>query len=897
MTARFLFLSFLICWQADCAAPVPAVKHTAEISLPAFFPEEEEKVRQAAKNSINPFQYPASRNDKADEMLHALSILKTRAYLRYFPLLESCVKLISDTDETELCQLLKKDTAEISRELAVAGSLLCSVEVAEDRRMVESALGEISFSLFSVTDSGFQQLLAAIRDKDAILVQDLLKHPQFVISCRPFMSELVREAAKTSEISILGNLLDLVSEQTAEVIRSGFDSGLKAKRPDVLKYLLGRLEFPQRDFSAESDPALYKLLSDSEDEELLKAMLKKGSVKLDRLMVPAVHSVDLAREVKLETWNKKTTAASPLYYVKSPEVAQYLIDNGHSPNHGNPLAGINSLAVAEVLIRNGAKFKSIPPVEWWDSETLPFVRTREIAELLIKLGCKYDFQDTSRGNYPIHSMRITPAVLGLLLDLGMSPNLLNKNGDSPLYYSTHSVEKARILLEHGADPKLRKPCHAEGGKKTDKPGYTLLHCAWNGDFTRLMIGQGLDPDVRGGGYNETPLHTAFNLDVLKALVEAGADVNARDDLGRTPIFNNHLDFDSLRYLIEKGADPGALDKNGHGVLEMHQNKGVQDYLKSRGAMENPVSLKHNFNLISDPRAFLKALENGGDILTPFDFSSEKDYTRQYDKQLPLLVLLGSNWWRDHTDEVYLDLIREFLDKGGDPNIIDKEGRNLLILCPRLEAARMLEKKGFDLQKTIVSVLDKAVQESRNDDLIRYLLEKGGSGLIEAYKTTAGREALSSDSRMPRSPLICCLPEYVEILCKAGFPPDAQTRDGMTALQYAAGSYQYNGLQKVLKLIAAGADPNSTDKNGNTPLHTAVSYFSRFDLLWIDNEHPSFKSAYDNFLEMLKILRERGCRPGKKNDDGETALDILRKKCLESGIAEEGKIMEIVKLLE
>ncbi|MDD2716703.1 MAG: hypothetical protein PHW04_12495 [Candidatus Wallbacteria bacterium] len=737
--------------------------------------------------------------------------------------------------------------------------------------------------------------------------------------------EQIRLAVVTGEISLFGSLIDRITDKTAEVLLSAFNAGIQAKRLDALKYLLGRAEFPARDFSKESDPDLYLILRDSQDEELLKAMQKKGKIKLHPEMVPAVHSIDLAAELKLESWEGNFDWADQLCYVKSPEVAQYLIDHGHSVNPGylpySPLAWVDRMDVAEILIKNGAEFKFQQPAsidrskevgfrDRWSYQILPRVKTREIAELLISRGCRYDFPDAA-GYFPIHCEDITPAVLELLLDLGMSPNLPDGFGIPPLFYCTDSAEKARILLSHGADPKLRifrcnvdllrqyttpldvsayenyQISRKQKGTAADKPGYTLLHCARSGDIVRLMVESGLDPNARAGELDETPLHRVYELNAIKALIEAGADVNARDSLGNTPIFNNILGREALSCLIENGADPGAINSRGLGIMEVNRDEYNLEYLKTICPKGSPIPLERNCTVMKEHKVFQEVLEKCGSILKPFDFSTEKDgYYKQYDGQLPLLVLLDNRndyGRRDVFDDdhyIYVDLIRKFLDAGGSPQVKDSNGWNLLMLCPVLEVARMMEKKGFDLNSTIDPVLDQAVREIRNEDMVRYLLEKGGPALNKKKSST----------------LLECRFEYVEMLVNAGFFPDATDKNGDSALLYAIKNQYY---KKTLALTAARANPRAADRSGNTPLHCMVNRLvGSFTRTVTEDELNKYEAYFrKEFVAVLKALREAGADPGAKNRAGETALDMLRKKCRETHLSETGIIAEIAAQLK
>ncbi|MDD2716704.1 MAG: ankyrin repeat domain-containing protein [Candidatus Wallbacteria bacterium] len=702
------------------------------------------------------------------------------------------------------------------------------------------------------------------------------------------LQEQIRLAAETGEISLLGSLIDRITDKTAEVLLSAFNAGCKAKRPDALKCLLGRAEFPARDFSKDSDPDLYTLLNDRQDEELLRCLLAKGSVKLHREMVTAIHNAELASRLRLESWNRKTDDKSPLCYVKSPEVAQYLIDRGFSPNgfktscswDNLPLAYVDRADVAQVLIRNGADFRMPKQFNFqseesiicsWDQHPLLKTRSLEVAQLLISEDCGWELPDWHE-NYSITEPLKNPDLLKLLLEQGMPLNITDCRDEPILFQYTSLTVETRMLLAHGADPKARMPIQADDilgwglhrhmdsaemeSDLAGKLGYTLLHCARNEEFVRLMLDSGLDPNQRGGKRGETPLHTVSDPGALSALIEAGADVNARDDLGNTPLFNIQLKPEGLKILLSHGADPDALNNQGQSALDVHFGDKCRDLLKTcskiRIKAQTETSVKEDFS----PSSVLYYLRHENGL----------------------------------TDEDKIYRIRRCLAQSA-VKVNEDDCREFLRICPRPETARMLEQKGFELKRDIFEIMVDAVSGIGHADLVRYLLETRMPDLMmceKGYKL--------KDGRVARQPfLLFCRSEYIDMLVKAGFSPDSASLCGITPLMEAALNFtETDSYRRLEKLIATGADVNLVSEGGYTVLHHLVLDFT---YNWSGNDDSAMNSMQDYALRMLNLLRQAGADPRIRDNQGRTALEMFRNDCSDKGVPEEGRLLEMMKLLE
>ena len=143
-----------------------------------------------------------------------------------------------------------------------------------------------------------------------------------------------------------------------------------------------------------------------------------------------------------------------------------------------------------------------------------------------------------------------PDVVKLLLSEGLSPNLLNKDGWSPLRSaaSEDHVNVVELLLQNGADVNLR-----------DKDGYTALMLA------------------ASYGY----------VTVVELLLRNGADVNLQDKDGWTPLMSaaSYGHVNAVELLLQKGADVTLQNKNGHTVLTLSNQLRVKHRKKIKLLIE------------------------------------------------------------------------------------------------------------------------------------------------------------------------------------------------------------------------------------------------------------------------------------------------------------------------
>jgi ankyrin repeat protein len=227
----------------------------------------------------------------------------------------------------------------------------------------------------------------------------------------------------------------------------------------------------------------------------------------------------------------------------------------------------------------------------------------------------------------------------LLLEAGADPNVIdNEAGMGPLYAAVDmhrlavghgrgnptqigridSVDIARSLLEHGADPnaRLRKPImqrqHTAGDSALAEGATPLMRAAKSGDIEmlRVLVAAGADPTLTmpngttalmfaaGLGWrNGSPLAPSYDqgseaqaVEAIRLLLELGLDINATNEAGDTPLLaavGGRGAEAIVRLLLEHGADPtvaNARERTPLAIAEAGNSERIAALL--RGALES-----------------------------------------------------------------------------------------------------------------------------------------------------------------------------------------------------------------------------------------------------------------------------------------------------------------------
>jgi len=160
---------------------------------------------------------------------------------------------------------------------------------------------------------------------------------------------------------------------------------------------------------------------------------------------------------------------------------------------------------------------------------------------------------------PLHAAALggSVAIVRLLLDRGMNPQLHMQDGTTPVEIAIvkGSSDIVEELLKRGVD--------ANSILKNDMTPLSLAATAGQGDIVKLLLGSGADVNKLSGDFSHkmTPLAVAAiskNPDIADMLITAGAHVNTSVGEGMSPlqsaIFSQDPNPQMIALLLKYGAE-------------------------------------------------------------------------------------------------------------------------------------------------------------------------------------------------------------------------------------------------------------------------------------------------------------------------------------------------------
>ncbi len=368
-----------------------------------------------------------------------------------------------------------------------------------------------------------------------------------------------------------------------------------------------------------------------------------------------------------------------------------------------------------------------------------------------------------------------------------------------------AVDVMRALLVKGVD------VHAADIIEDQTP----LHAVRSAEAARALIEFGANVNALK---RATPLHTCISADIAEALLQNGADINAPDSYHRSPALHTARSADIVRVFLKYGADPLSKDRFGDTAL----HRAVSDEV-AQCLMETCPELVHVKGLLDgtplhrrvahwSAETIRMAIRLGADVDAP---NSDGD-----------TALLRSHEFTGFLSDV--EVVRTLIEAG----------------------AKVPLPEGNLLSSTLL-------HETVSPPLMEYLLEHSFQPYVSTRRTTNEQTPLHVVAARDMALHKSWSSRHAKEERRGGEPASSSTKyGGIAHLLEQSSSIPSVDLMKVL--LKHGADPNTGDNEGDTPLHFVARNFVG---------HPGHLEN----LSLIHLLLEAGADISARNSAGETPL--------------------------
>jgi uncharacterized protein len=436
-----------------------------------------------------------------------------------------------------------------------------------------------------------------------------------------------------------------------------------------------------------------------------------------------------------------------------------------------------------------------------DKEFLHAVQGRDVAKInaLLSKGANVNTHEDINGYFALQYAINWPdaGLVKLLLDKGADVNTADQGGNTALTDAAHERGP-----EYTAIVKLLIERGADIHAHKDAAILGAARAA-EPEVVKLLLAKGAPANARDAEQQgDTVLMAAASgssMETLEMILAAGGDIKATNDDGQTALMK--------AVTLDHRYSPAQRLP----MIELLLTKGANINAKAKDG-RTPLLysvvqyMSEAGGVISHPEVVQLLLEHGANVKAS-DASGDN------------ALLLTVDVWKGSSDIVSL-----LLAKGIDPNWQNKKGTTALMIAAgkdKREVVTLLLDKGVDLNLRDAggaTALDHAVSNG-NAELAKLLLAKGGHSKNE-YKSQADMITATTNFALLRAAMNNNL-EEVESQIAAGADINSRNQVGDTPVILAV-QYSYSRLGVLHYLVEKGADLNIANINGETALMLAAS---------------------------------------------------------------------------
>ena len=456
--------------------------------------------------------------------------------------------------------------------------------------------------------------------------------------------------------------------------------------------------------------------------------------------------------------------------------------------------------------------------------------------------------------------------------------------DSALADAAERSEWPRVLslIEKKADP-----------NRAQADGMTALHWAVHRDRIDIVLRLiEAKADVKAANrYGVAPLSTACvngHEEVLKALLDAGADPNTTLGGGESALMTASRTGrpGPVRLLLDRGAKVDAKDAKGQQAIHWAAADGHAEALRVliKAGADVHAKLKSGFT----PLLFAAREGRSGAVDVLLESGADPKEAIVGDTKGHGSPRNGTSALSFAVENGHFELALRLVKAGADPN----DPRSGAAPLHALTWVRKPHRgDGEDGQPP-----PQGSGRVTSLEFARELVKRGADPGLALEKGPAGSDLLSAAGATPillaahRADLA-----YIKLLVELGADPLVANKDGSTPLMAAAGlgtqapteeaGTEEEAIETVKYLLAARADVNAVDRNGETAMHGAayksfpkvvellaangakIEVWNRKDkhgwtpLIIAEGFRPgNFKPSVETIAAIHKVMRENGMTP-------------------------------------